>query len=170
MGATWIAQTASRRTHNMHAPDNYDCPFCRLLAGHYGERAKQLVYLDDQVAVFPAKHHKVGNEGNLLVVPRVHIENLYDMPADLAEPLFNATQLAAKALKSLLGCDGITIRQNNEPAGGQDVWHYHVHVVPRYEGDNFLMAPRVIAPEAGREDLAENLKREITHIQSQTSL
>ena len=140
------------------APPDYDCPFCRLLAGQYEDRMQQVVYLDDLVAVFPAKHHKIGNEGNLLVVPRSHIENLYVLPAELAVPLQTAIQRAAAALKAVLRCDGITIRQNNEPSGGQDVWHYHVHVVPRYEGDNWRTAGRVVAPESGRVALAQQLK------------
>ena len=119
----------------MHAPDDYQCPFCRLLSGDYltavGHRIEELVYEDEQVVVFPARHHKHGNKGNLLVVPRQHIENLYELPLHLAEPLLRATQLAAAGLRQVLGCDGISIRQHNEPAGGQDVWHYHIHVFPR---------------------------------------
>lgn len=146
----------------MHAPADYDCPFCRLLEERCASRAQEIVYEDEWVAVFPAKHHKPGNEGNLLVVPKDHVENLYELPVELAEPLQAATRLAAKKLKSVLDCDGITIRQNNEPSGGQDVWHYHIHVVPRYENDNYHSVERVIAPEAQRFKLAQHLKEAAT--------
>lgn len=143
----------------MHTPANYECPFCRLLEGRYGSRAEEIIYEDEWVAVFPAKHHKPGNEGHLLVIPKAHIENLYSLPSRLAGPLQAATKLAAQSLKSVLNCDGVTIRQNNEPSGGQDVWHYHVHVVPRYEGDNYHSAERVVAPEIQRFKLAQELRK-----------
>ena len=146
----------------MHAPERYDCPFCHILKGGNEARKEEIVYEDDSVAVFPAKHHKIGNEGNLLVVSKSHIENLYDLPAGIAQPLLTATKLAARVLKSVLECDGITIRQNNEPASGQDVWHYHIHVIPRYVGDNYVSAKWKVSPERERFALAQKLRSATT--------
>jgi len=145
----------------MHEPTTYTCPFCALISGESPDRQKEIVFQTKDVLVFPAKHHKPGNEGNLLVVPRRHIENLYDLPGNLAQPLHDATKLAAVALKKFLGCDGITIRQNNEPAGGQDVWHYHVHVIPRYMDDKLHSVNPVVAPIDNRIRLAKNLREVI---------
>ncbi|MFT7218974.1 MAG: histidine triad (HIT) family protein [Candidatus Azotimanducaceae bacterium] len=146
----------------MHEPTTYTCPFCALISGEYPDRQTEIVFETKDVLVFPAKHHKPGNEGNLLVVTRRHIENLYDLPTDLAQPLQHAIKLAATALKEVLGCDGITIRQNNEPAGGQDVWHYHVHIIPRYIGDKLHSVSPVVAPIESRIRLAQTLKRVMT--------
>jgi histidine triad (HIT) family protein len=76
-----------------------------------------------------------NNPGNLLVIPQAHHENLFSLPDELGEPLQRAVRRAALALKDAYGCDGVSTRQHNEPAGNQDVWHYHVHVFPRYVGD-----------------------------------
>ena len=146
----------------MHAPLDYECPFCQLLQRGDGPKDREIVYENEFVAVFPAKHQKLGNEGILLIIPRQHIENLYQLPIELAQPLLEATQRAANALKSVLSCDGITIRQNNEPSGGQDVWHYHVHVVPRYDGDKYVNAKFVLASEDVRFTLAKALKEAAT--------
>jgi histidine triad (HIT) family protein len=75
------------------------------------------------------------NPGEALVIPRAHHENLYDIPSATGHAVWDLTQRVAEAMRSVLGCDGITTRQNNEPAGGQDVWHLHVHVIPRHTGD-----------------------------------
>jgi histidine triad (HIT) family protein len=64
------------------------------------------------------------------------------------------TRLAALALKAVYVCEGVSTRQHNEPAGGQDVWHYHVHVTPRFEGDNFYTG-RVRRPFPQVERLVE---------------
>lgn len=72
-----------------------------------------------------------------LVVPNETYENLYELPDDLLCAVHCFTKRLALALKHVLKCDGVTIRQHNEPAGGQDVWHYHVHVIPRFNGDAF---------------------------------
>lgn len=129
----------------MHESESYECPFCRLLALDNPNRLQEIVFEDEAVVVFPALHHKKGNEGNLLVVPHTHIENLYGVPEELALPAQKATQRSAFLLNSVLHCDGITIRQHNEPAGSQDVWHFHVHVIPRYDSDSFDSSPQVLA-------------------------
>ena len=76
-----------------------------------------------------------NNPGHVLVVPTRHFECLYDLPDSLAVPLQVAVREAALALKHAYRCAATSVRQHNEPAGNQDVWHYHVHVFPRHEGD-----------------------------------
>jgi histidine triad (HIT) family protein len=61
------------------------------------------------------------------------------MPEEIGHHIFDFSKQAAIALKEAYGCDGTSIRQHNEPAGNQDVWHYHLHVFPRYEGDNLYL-------------------------------
>ena len=77
------------------------------------------------------------NPGNLVVVPIDHVENLYTVSEHLAGRVFATAQKAARALVEVENCEGTSLRQHNEPAGGQDVWHLHVHVVPRWSGDAF---------------------------------
>ncbi|MBV9952939.1 MAG: HIT domain-containing protein [Acidimicrobiia bacterium] len=58
-----------------------------------------------------------------------------DLPPALGTSVQHAIRSAAIAMKAAYGCEGVSIRQHNEPAGEQDVWHYHVHVLPRWLGD-----------------------------------
>ena len=62
-------------------------------------------------------------------------ENLYDVPPAVGAALWELTRRVAVALRRTSNCSGTSTRQHNEPAGGQDVWHLHVHVFPRHEGD-----------------------------------
>jgi histidine triad (HIT) family protein len=145
----------------MHEPNYYDCPFCKLIANRSSKAVDEIIFENEGVVVFPAMHQKQGNKGSLLVAPKEHIENLYALPLELAEPLLAATQRAANALKIALSCDGISIRQHNEPAGGQDVWHYHTHIFPRYINDSFDSSTSTIMPEADRLKLAARLKEAV---------
>ena len=67
----------------------------------------------------------------------------------------------AIAMKTVYACDGISTRQHNEPAGSQDVWHYHLHVTPRYENDNYYGTQREFMPIPEREKHAEALKKPV---------
>jgi histidine triad (HIT) family protein len=60
---------------------------------------------------------------------------LYDLTPELGAQVLDAARQIALAFKAVYRCAGVSTRQHNEPAGGQEVWHYHVHVFPRYEAD-----------------------------------
>ncbi|MFM6991928.1 MAG: HIT family protein [Rhodoferax sp.] len=88
------------------------------------------------IAVVSRSHHP-RNAGSLLLCSLQHFENIYVMPETIGGHLFGVSKQLALALKQALQCDGVSTRQHNEPAGTQEVWHYHQHIVPRYAGDNF---------------------------------
>lgn len=116
-----------------HAPDNYPCPFCALIA----HTSPDIVLQTRWVTAFIGTRQWPKNPGNILVIPNQHIENIYDLPLELAAPLFEAAQAVAVALKKVYNCDGVSIRQHNEPEGYQEVWHFHMHVTPHYANDDF---------------------------------
>ena len=122
--------------HN-HAPPGYRCPFCRNLATGEGDFPVEILRRYDHVFVKMNPRWRPGNPGAALVIPNEHHENVFDLPPALGSSLQEAGRDTALAMKAAFGCDGITIRQHNEPAGGQDVWHFHLHVIPRYHGDGF---------------------------------
>ncbi|MFA6034555.1 MAG: HIT family protein [Myxococcota bacterium] len=107
------------------------CIFC-MIATHQAEATR--VYEDaDTMAfadIFPFQ------KGHLLVIPRTHVENIYTLPDELAASVFRTTARMARILKEVLKPDGMTLIQANEKAGGQDVFHMHIHVVPRWENQN----------------------------------
>jgi histidine triad (HIT) family protein len=73
----------------------------------------------------------------MLVVPSRHVEQIYEIDDDLAGPLMTTLARVAAAVKVAFNADGVSIRQNNERHGGQDVFHVHFHVIPRYADDAF---------------------------------
>lgn len=131
-----------------HEPPDYSCPFCRVASGVFPEDSVRVVHRYDKVFVQVNRKWWPRNRGGLLVIPLEHYENVYDLPPALGTNIQEAVRDAALALKELFECDGISTRQHNEPAGNQDVWHYHVHVFPRYEGDHLYGSRGVRADPA----------------------
>ncbi len=70
------------------------------------------------------------------MIPNQHFENIYDLPKEYAAETHELAQKVALAFKAVYKCDGVSTRQHNEPAGNQEVWHYHLHVFPRYHNDD----------------------------------
>lgn len=124
-----------------HAPANYTCPIClgvqRIENEHTLLKRADLIYQDEKVSAFINSFWIGKNEGHIIVVPNKHFENFYDLPSDLGHNIMDLAQKVSLALKETYQCEGITLRQNNEPAGDQHAFHYHLHVFPRYKGDNF---------------------------------
>lgn len=74
-------------------------------------------------------------DGHVLVLPRRHIIDVFDLPDALAGPVLRMASRVARAQKLAFGADGVTLRQNNGAASDQHLFHFHLHVVPRFEGD-----------------------------------
>jgi histidine triad (HIT) family protein len=134
-----------------------DCLFCRLVAGeaevsvvHEAERT--VVFMDIQPVV----------RGHMLVVPRAHAAYLADLDPDDGAAVFRSGQLAAEALRaSLLRCEGVNLFLADGEAAGQDVFHVHLHVIPRYEGDGFglrLPPDYSIRPRAELDEAADAIR------------
>lgn len=149
-----------------HAPANYICPFCSLIRGHANEHVlsvpNDIIYQDAYITAFIGSHQWPNNHGNVIIIPNEHFENIYDLPSHYAEKIHRLAQKIALAMKAVYACDGVSTRQHNEPAGSQDVWHYHQHVTPRYQGDAFYGSPRAFMPPDQRAIHAEKLKSYLT--------
>lgn len=141
-----------------HAEPGYSCPFCRNI--RYGKSARPLEILHRYEQVFVKLNPKwwPRNPGGALVIPIEHYENLYDLPVELGTPLQAAIRDTALAMKSAYDCDGVSTRQHNEPAGNQDVWHYHVHVFPRFADDGLYGSRGEWASAADIEERARQLR------------
>lgn len=125
-----------------HEPGNYTCPLCQIAKGEATEKGNQegsVIFRNDVITIFVAGKWWRSNPGHVILIPNAHIENLYDIPEEIGHHIFDFSKKIAVALKESYGCDGISTRQHNEPAGNQDVWHYHLHVFPRYTGDNLYL-------------------------------
>ena len=107
-----------------------DCLFCRILAG---ELPAQIVAQDEHTVSF--MDINPATRGHALVIPRTHAEDLYETdPQDVAATAVAAQRLALD-VRDRLGADGVNILNACRPAAWQTVFHYHVHVIPRYADD-----------------------------------
>jgi len=135
-------------------PEESGCIFCRIVAG---EAPSARVHEDSAVLAF--MNIAPATEGHVLVIPKRHARNLFDIDAGDLAAVARVAQRVARLQRERLGCDGVTLFQSNETAGWQTVFHYHVHVVPRYEGDA-LVPPWRPAPaeRAALERMAVRLR------------
>jgi histidine triad (HIT) family protein len=145
-----------------HAPDNYRCPFCLLVQGVENKDVlsvqSDIVHHDDQLTAFVSLHQWANNHANVIIVPNAHFENIYDLPVHYAADIHQLARNIALAMKAIYSCDGISTRQHNEPAGNQDVWHYHMHVTPRYKDDQYYSTRPEPMAVSERARHAERLK------------
>ena len=146
-----------------HEPQNYSCPFCRII-----ERAQlqtiqtsDVIYSSEAVTAFLALRRWTYNPVDILIVPNDHFENIFDLPASCALDIHQVTRAVAFSMKAVYQCDGISTRQHNEPAGDQDVWHYHVHITPRFTDDHFYRSQKVAFPEQERLEHAKRLRESL---------
>ncbi|MBO6917584.1 MAG: HIT domain-containing protein [Rhizobiaceae bacterium] len=103
--------------------------FAKILRG---EIPNVTVYEDDDVLAFmDVMPHA---DGHCLVIPKEAAVGIYDASAEALSATILVTQKLANACKTAFNADGVTIRQHNDPAGGQEVFHLHFHVVPRHDG------------------------------------
>ncbi|MBS7008962.1 HIT family protein [Anaerostipes sp.] len=124
-----------------------DCVFCKIISGEIPsstiyENSKFKVIMD----IAPA------NKGHVLILPKEHFDNIYDIDTATAGQLFELTAMVARAIKSVLDCDGMNILQNNGTVAGQTVFHFHMHIIPRYEGDSVNVGWKELSYQDGEMD------------------
>jgi histidine triad (HIT) family protein len=125
-----------------------DCIFCKIIRK---EAPASILYEDDTVLVF--LDIRPLNEGHTLVIPKEHFETVYEMPEDLVCNIYKLVKRMAVAVKAATKADGITVIQQNGHAAGQEIFHLHVHVVPRFEGQKLPHFRDI--PNASREQLEQ---------------
>ncbi|MCL1989842.1 MAG: HIT family protein [Defluviitaleaceae bacterium] len=111
-----------------------NCIFCKIIAR---EIPGHIVYEDEHVLAF--LDISQTTEGHTLIIPKKHRVDVFEMDAPKMEQVFAVVPKIATALKKTFNCRGINMVNNNGEAAGQTVFHYHVHLIPRYEKDQFGM-------------------------------
>jgi histidine triad (HIT) family protein len=120
-----------------------------------------VVCKDDLVTAFINSFFVGKNAGHVIVVPNEHFESIYTLPNEVGHRIFDTAQKVALAMKQVYKCDGITTRQNNEPAGDQHAFHFHFHVFPRYNDDGYNAvqpSEKRLADPTERADYAQKIK------------
>ena len=144
-------------------PERDPCPFCENLAGRAVDdsgRSKRWAFVERQDSVAAFVNPFQMSHGALLVVPVRHAPTVLDLRQDEAEAMARLVRRVAHAVYDALDPAGMNIFQNNGVASGQTIPHYHVHVVPRYPGDQpelLLGHNAVLIPFEERVRLAESI-------------
>ena len=107
---------------------NEHCIFCRIIQH---QEPAYIVTEDEHVIVF------LSRENHPLVVPRQHIPNIYSLDEATGAYIMRAAIEVARAVKAGLACEGVYLTQTNEPAAGQDAFHFHLHIYPRWHDVDF---------------------------------
>lgn len=108
-----------------------DCIFCKLANG---DIPTNTVYEDDDFRVI--LDAAPANLGHCLVLPKNHAANIFELDSELCGKAFKLAAKIAKAVKAATNCDGVNILQNNGDAAGQTVFHFHIHIIPRFAADD----------------------------------
>jgi histidine triad (HIT) family protein len=116
-----------------HATEK-NCPFCRMREGDL-----EYVALLEEKDLFAVMDLHPATSGHVLVLPKRHVETIYEMPIELGSRIMSTAIRVARAIKETLSPDGINLIQSNEAAAGQAISHFHLHVVPRYAGDPIVL-------------------------------
>lgn len=131
-----------------------NCIFCKIANG---EIPSKTLYEDEEFRVIldlaPA------TKGHALILPKSHFKNLYELPDETAEKVMKHAKKMATVMTEKLGCDGFNLVQNNNEVAGQTVFHFHMHLIPRYEDDNQKIAWN---PTEMTQDELEAVKNQIT--------
>lgn len=107
-----------------------NCIFCKIANG---EIPANTIYEDDHFRVI--LDNGPATKGHALVLPKEHYEDLLSLPEEETAKAFQLAKKISGLLKDRLGADGVNVIQNNGAAAGQTVKHFHIHVIPRYQGD-----------------------------------
>ena len=121
-----------------------NCIFCKLANG---DIPTATVYEDEYLrAIMDAAP---ANKGHIIILPKSHAANIYEIEDEYVSRAFVLAKKLAVALKKLTGCDGVNILQNNGEAAGQSVFHFHVHVIPRFKNDDCTIVWKPTSYEDG---------------------
>ncbi len=135
-----------------------DCIFCKIIAG---ELPSCKVYEDENFLAFMDINPAV--RGHTLVIPKYHCRNMLDTPDNVGNGLYTVIKKVSLAVKKACNAEGIYIFQQNEAAAGQEVFHSHIHIIPRYKNDDFgkHTPPRLKVEISAIAEDAENIKKYI---------
>lgn len=136
----------------MVGPDTGSCVFCKI-----ARREAHASIVDEDEATLAFLDIRPVTQGHTLVIPKTHAAYLADMIPDMGGRIFEmGRRVAAGLRRSGLPCEGVNFHLADGEAAGQEIFHVHLHVFPRYEGDGFHLRP---GPHYGETPLRAELDR-----------
>lgn len=130
-----------------------NCIFCKIANG---EIPSKTLYEDDKFRVI--LDISPASKGHAIILVKSHAANIYELPEEDAAKIYLVAKKVATVMQKVLKCDGMNILQNNGEAAGQTVFHLHMHLIPRYDGDNVQIK---WIPRSETEALSDELLSEI---------
>lgn len=121
-----------------------DCIFCKLANGIIPTNS---IYEDEDFNVI--LDAAPATKGHALILPKEHADNLYELPEETAGKVMILAKKLATHMTEKLGCDGFNLVQNNGTVAGQTVFHFHLHLIPRYkeDGQHIVWEPQEVAAD-----------------------
>ncbi len=111
-----------------------NCIFCKIISG---EIPSHTIYEDEKFKIIldvaPA------TRGHALILPKSHYANLYELPEEMASDVIKLAKKMMVKMTDKLNCDGFNVIQNNGEVAGQTVFHFHMHLIPRYKDDGEIL-------------------------------
>ena len=131
-----------------------NCIFCKIIGG---EIPSNTIYEDDEFKVI--LDASPASKGHALILPKEHYADIYEIDEKTAGHAMQLAKKLAKHMTDVLKCDGFNIVQNNHEIAGQTVFHFHMHLIPRYEGDQvgITWKPGTLTDEV-KNEILEKLK------------
>lgn len=132
-----------------------DCVFCKIISG---DILAPIVNENENIIVF------LSLAGHPLIVPKAHFENIFSLDSEISADIMREAVSVANALHETLKCDGINLIQSNGAAAGQEIYHFHLHIKPRWYDDDVVISwNRTHANHEINTDLASKLKERLAH-------
>ena len=111
-----------------------DCIFCKI-----SNRTIPASFVYEDQYVFGIMSLDQPKPYKVLIIPRIHIENLYDLSDMDAARIFQVAVKVARAIRAASGCEGLNLVQSNGRLAQQDIFHFHLHLIPRFQNDDILL-------------------------------
>lgn len=133
-----------------------DCIFCKIIAKQI---PADIIHEDEHALAF--LDIKPTNPGHTLVVPKNHARNIFDIKEADWLSIMRMARLLAPTIRSAVAAEGLNMHVNNEPAAGQVVFHSHIHLIPRFEGDGYELWHGSEMNEEDRRRILEKIRTQL---------
>ena len=132
-----------------------NCIFCKIANG---EIPTATIYEDTNVRVILDLNP--ATRGHALIIPKEHFADIYEITDEVSACIMPVAKRVVTKMTEIVNCDGYNIIQNNKEVAGQTVFHYHVHLIPRYKGDGVKLGWKMGTLSEEERDKIVNLMRE----------
>jgi len=132
------------------------CLFCKIIQK---EVPAENIYEDDELIVF--LDINPVNPGHALVVPKKHFDNFIELPEDITASIFQKTKKIAEAIMRAVAADSFNLGVNNGGAAGQEIMHFHLHIIPRFQDDAIKMWPGKPYSEGEVKKVGEAIRKQL---------